>query len=138
MSNSHSNAHQDIIIVDDDILVRNFVLHTFQFGLNHKIVTFGNGFHAWQYIQDNKETPHFILADVNIPEMNGLELLCHVKKQYQNKKVAITTSNPDLETKARHWGADAFVLKPFDVKDLIILINAFLNPLYFEKQTVLR
>lgn len=128
MSTSHLIAHQNIIIVDDDILVRNFVLHTFQFGLNHKIMTFDNGFQAWQYIQDKREIPHFILADVNIPEMDGLELLCHVKKQYPDQKVAITTSNPDLETKALQWGADAFVLKPFDVKDLFILINTFLCP----------
>ena len=118
-----------MIIIDDDQLVRSFAVHTIEYATNRKVTTFESGFNAWEYIQANPEEAHIIIADANIPEMSGLELLRQVKRVHPDKKFIITTSNPDMENTAYQLGADAFLLKPYDIDDLFTLIEClFSNP----------
>ena len=117
------------MIIDDDQLVRNFAVHTIEYGTNRKVTTFDNGFQAWQSIQDKPEDVDVIIADANIPDMDGLELLSQVKSRHPDKKFVITTSNPKMEMTANQLGADAFLLKPYDIDDLFTLIEClFSNP----------
>ena len=114
-----------IIIVDDDQIVRDFAVHTIEYGTNRKVVTFDSGFKAWQFI---RETPHeadIIIADVNIPDMDGMELLRRIKQEHPDKKFVITTSIPSLEAEARQLGADAFLSKPYDINDLFAIVQHF-------------
>ena len=113
------------MIIDDDQLVRNFAVHTIEYGTNRKVTTFDNGFQAWQSIQDKPEDVDVIIADANIPDMDGLELLSQVKSRHPDKKFVITTSNPKMEMTANQLGADAFLLKPYDIDDLFTLIRMF-------------
>ena len=115
-----------VIIVDDDYLVRDFTKHTIEYGINQKVITFDNGFLAWQHLQENDGKIDVIIADVNIPEMDGLELLSRSKAGQNSASFIITTSNPVHETTARDLGADAFVLKPFEFNDLFFLVKQFL------------
>ena len=123
MGNSRLPAGIQILIVDDDQLVRDFAVHTIEFGTNRKVTTFDNGFNAWQYIQDQPHLVDIIIADANIPDVDGIELLERVKKSCPQKKFIITSSNPACEKSAYQMGADAFVSKPFDVNDLFTVIQ---------------
>lgn len=125
MGSSGSDIDIQIIVVDDDQLVRDFAVHTIEYGINRKVATFDNGFKAWQFVQDRPEDADIIIADANIPDLDGMELLAKVKKIYPDKKFVITTSNPDYENTAYHMGADAFLTKPYDVNDLFTLVQQF-------------
>ena len=114
------------MIVDDDHLVCDFTKHTIEYGINQKVLTFDNGFLAWQYLQENIGKVDVIIADVNIPEMDGLELLSRSKSTQSTTSFIVTTSNPIHEATARDLGADAFVLKPFEFNDLFYLVKQFL------------
>ncbi len=116
-----------VIVIDDDQLVRNFTVHTIEYGTNRKVVTFDSGFNAWQFIQNKPAEADIIIADANIPDMDGMELLSQVKSKHPDKKFVITTSNPDIEKLAYQLGADAFLLKPYDIDDLFILIQQFFS-----------
>jgi len=120
-------ADLHVIIIDDDQLVRNFAVHTIEYGTNRKVVTFDSGFNAWQFIQSKPAEADIIIADANIPDMDGMELLSQVKSKHPDKKFVITTSNPDIEKAAYQLGADAFLLKPYDIDDLFILIQQFFS-----------
>ncbi|MDA8138133.1 MAG: response regulator [Desulfobacteraceae bacterium] len=115
-----------IIIIDDDRFVRDFAVHTIEFGINRAVATFENGFHAWQYIQERPRHMDVIIADANIPEMSGLELLERIKTQYPQKNFIITSSNPAHEKAAHQKGADAFLCKPYGVNDLFAVIEQFM------------
>jgi CheY-like chemotaxis protein len=116
-----------VIIIDDDQLVRNFAVHTIEYGTNRKVNTFDSGFSAWQFIQSQPEQVDIIIADANIPDMDGLELLRQVKSKHPDKKFVITTSSPDKENTAYQLGADAFLLKPYDIDDLFTLIECLFS-----------
>ena len=116
-----------IIIVDDDQLVRDFAVHTIEYGTNRKAVTFDSGFKAWQFIQESPHEADIVIADANIPDMDGMELLRRVKQEYPLKKFIITTSNPSLETEAKQLGADAFLTKPYDINDLFAVVDKFFS-----------
>ena len=111
-----------IAIVDDDKLTRDLVATTLGYSVNRKIATFDNGFDAWSYFQQ----PHaadILLADVHIPEINGLELLKRIKADYPHKKCILMSSQPKDETSARQLGADAFIGKPFNPNALFEIVR---------------
>lgn len=115
----------NILIVDDDELVRDFSVHTIEYGTNRKVVTYASGFKAWQYIQNHAQDVDIIIADANIPDMDGFELLGRVKPEMPDKIFIITSSDPALEKTANKLGADAFVSKPFDARDLFVIVQRF-------------
>ena len=118
-------ANPHILIIDDDQLVRDFAVHTIEYGTNRKVTTFDSGFHAWQYIQSQPQKAEIIIADANIPDMDGLELLGQVKKAYPETIFILTASNPMVEKTARRLGADAFLSKPFSESDLFAIVKQF-------------
>lgn len=64
--------------------------------------------------------------DVNMPDMNGLEALRFIKKSSPQIKVIMVTVNDDEDTKekAKLFGADEFVRKPFTtdyLQDVVML-----------------
>lgn len=74
-------------------------------------------------------TGHLILSDINMPVMNGLELLREIKQRYPGLKVIMITAYADEYNKerAKEAGADDYFTKPleFDVlkekiKDLTV------------------
>jgi YesN/AraC family two-component response regulator len=127
MAANDSTTEVQALIIDDDQLVRDFAVHAIEYGTNRKVATFGNGFQAWQFIQNKPECVDIIIADANIPDMDGLELLAEVKKAFPDKKFIITTSNPAFEKSAYQFGADAFLTKPYDANDLFTIVKKFFS-----------
>jgi CheY-like chemotaxis protein len=114
-----------VLIVDDDQLVRNFAVNTIEYGTNRKVTTFGSGFQAWQFIRNQPDKVDIVIADANIPDMDGLELLAEVKQAYPEKIFIITTSNPAFEKSAHQLGADILLSKPYDVNDLCAVVQKY-------------
>jgi two-component system, response regulator, stage 0 sporulation protein F len=61
-----------------------------------------------------------ILSDINMPGMNGLELLKIVKERYPQLKVYMITAYGDAESHQRavEYGCDDYLTKPIDFKVL--------------------
>ena len=79
MASVASTTDIRILIVDDDQLVRDFAVHTIEYGTDRLVTTLDSGFKAWEFIQSQPENVDIIIADANIPDMDGLELLYWVK-----------------------------------------------------------
>jgi CheY-like chemotaxis protein len=134
---TNATIELQVLIVDDDQLVRNFAVNTIEYSTNSKVATFGSGFQAWQFIQSQPDKVDIVIADANIPDMDGLELLAEVKQAYPEKIFIITTSNPAFEISARQLGADALLSKPYDVNDLFSVVQKyFCNDTAAEKKKV--
>ena len=84
--------------------------------------------------------PDVIFLDLNMPKMNGMELLKAIKnhRSYRNIPVIIytTSSNPEDMKRTRELGAVDFVTKPsnFDAlyQKLIAVLNKYLIPSYHD------
>jgi len=61
-----------------------------------------------------------LLSDINMPGMNGLELLKRVKNDFPTLKVVMVTAYGDDANRqaAQSLGADDFITKPVDFKQL--------------------
>ena len=63
------------------------------------------------------------LVDWNMPEMNGFEFVCEVRKddQYKDMKLMMVTTETEMAQviKALEAGANEYVMKPF-TKDMIV------------------
>jgi CheY-like chemotaxis protein len=111
-------------VVEDDPLVRDFVVDTLEFSVNRKIHTFDNGFSALQYIQASQPV-HILFADIHVPEIDGLELTHRIKAAKPEIICILASGNPADEPRAIEAGADAFMLKPYGVSDLFSIVQTF-------------
>ena len=111
-------------MVDDDQMTRDFAVDVLAYSVNREVKSFGNGVDAWTYIKD-PESADIIVSEVDIPQMNGLELLKKVKSEYPKKICILMSNQPAHETAARQSGADAFIAKPFDIDDLFDVVQSF-------------
>jgi len=95
------------------------------YSVNRKILAFKTGFEAWCYLQKN-ERADIIIFDVNIPEIDGFELLDKIKQKFPDKICILMSPAPADEKTARSLGADAFLAKPFSVNDLFNIVQTFI------------
>lgn len=119
-------ADINILFVDDDQLVRDFAVETIEYGTNRKVMILDSGFKAWEFIQRQPEKVDIIIADANIPDMDGLELLERVKRTHPHKRFIITSSDTSCDSDASEKGADALLTKPYDVGDLFAVVQKFI------------
>jgi CheY-like chemotaxis protein len=94
------------------------------YSVNREIKSFDNGSDAWTYITA-PESADIIVSDVDMPRMDGLELLKRIKTEYPKKICILMGSQPAHETAARQYGADAFIAKPFGISDLFDVVQSF-------------
>lgn len=121
---SPSEPKEDkILIVDDEESIRS-LLQTFFNGKGHKTLAAKNGEEAIRIVQS--ERPSVVLLDMNMPGgMNGLETLRRIKEVDPEIGVVMATGVGDEEIakQAQQYGAYHYVLKPFDLKymELVVL-----------------
>ena len=95
----------------------------------YHVKSFENGKDTWEYI--NKKMPDIVITDIMMPVMSGTELcqkiktdvnLCHIP-------VIMLTAKDTKEAKLEglQVGADAYITKPFSMKELNIRLNNILN-----------
>ena len=81
------------------------------------LVSFLNGKDCLSYL-DSSEHPHvdIILSDINMPEMDGFELLKRLRIEYPDIPVYMVSAyeSPEFRTKADKLGALRFLSKPVD------------------------
>ncbi|MCH6269440.1 response regulator [Neobacillus citreus] len=115
----------DVIIVDDQGIVRDGL--KMLLSLNEEIRIIGEATNGEELIALlERMTPNVILMDIRMPVMNGIEATKAVKEKYPNVKVLIlTTFNEDEYIfNGLKNGADGFILKDSDLKEIIKAIKA--------------
>ena len=62
-----------------------------------------------------------IVTDINMPKLNGLELVCEIKKIDESVKIIVTSSNSNPETfvEAIKLKVDGYTVKPINIGDLL-------------------
>lgn len=120
-----------ILIVDDSRAMRSMLVSTIEsINLNHyHVVEASTGFEALRLLP--RERVDLILTDINMPDINGLELLSYLRNNpnYQEIPVIIIStegSQKDID-KGKLLGANDYVIKPFDPVRLQALIKQYLG-----------
>ena len=73
--------------------------------------------------------PDVIILDLELPKINGFQILDTIHKQMPSIKVCVVTARVELSTKleAFEMGADDYMLKPYASEELLVRISALLR-----------
>ena len=104
------------LVVDDSKTIR-IILGRILKELGYEVCEAGNGKEALKVMESQKAAVNLVLADWNMPEMNGLELLKQLRQDpdLASLKVIMVTTETELDhvVSALEAGANEYVMKPF-------------------------
>lgn len=118
-----------ILIVEDSSMTRSMIRAVVEEFDDYETVEAKNGFEALKLLPTEEFS--LIITDINMPDINGLELINFVKKnpRYKDIPLMIISTEKSEEDKRRgmSMGANAYVTKPFNPEDLQAAIEGLLN-----------
>src|SRR6266536_5658448 len=103
----------NLLIVDDELGMRQFLTHLFQ-REGHEVRVAERGLEAMTLLR--KQPVDLIISDVRMPDMSGIELLRSARELLPEVEVIMMTAFASVETAREAFllGAYDFVQKPFD------------------------
>ena len=128
MENNKDYSKYTVLIVDD-IPINIILLKTMLARTNVRILTAINGQEALDTVRDLR--PHVVLLDIQIPIMDGWEVLKEIKADPELKETAVIivsayTSSEDIEQSMK-LGASGFIKKPVIMDLLLSSVTAELD-----------
>jgi len=122
-----------ILIVDDDEDIRK-VLTTILEDEGYTVESVGTAKKA--IAKTGKKFYNLALIDIRLPDMEGIELLTRMKDTTPKMRKIIITGYPTLQNavEAVNRGADAYTIKPFDMKKTLRTIKEELTKQEEEKR----
>jgi CheY-like chemotaxis protein len=114
-----------IAVVDDDNMFLEMTRMIVSYDIDENVVSFQSGKAAWDHMEGH-DSANIILSDINMPGMDGLQLLSQIKQKYPTKICIMMSGDPDNELPVRKLGADGFLNKPFQASELLSMIQSFL------------
>jgi len=110
------------LVVDDSRAVRMILAKTLK-EIGFEVREAANGREALEVIEAEKTAVKLVLADWNMPEMNGMDLLKQLRQnpQLSSLVVVMVTTETELDQMAAalEAGANEYVMKPF-TKDILV------------------
>jgi CheY-like chemotaxis protein len=110
-----------IIIVEDDLDDGEFMYKSFRkHGSFDKVIWTKNGKELFDLLKTGFDpVPDVILTDINMPVVNGLEVLEMLSKSPEFSRIPLfacsSTINPNYQKKCMDMGTKDFLVKPFDL-----------------------
>lgn len=113
-----------IVVVDDDHLIRELTVTALTYCVNREVKSFDSSRSAWEYIKNGADVD-IVISDVDMPGMDGFELMSRVREKDPKKIFIIMSGVSDYQTKSRLAGASAFLAKPFEINDLFNIVQCY-------------
>ncbi|WP_425448116.1 response regulator transcription factor [Dethiothermospora halolimnae] len=119
---------KNILLVEDDLTTLKLVQFTLE---KHDFFVFTaeDGNTALEYLNNNKI--HCVILDLYLPDTNGFEIIKRIRAHslYKNLPIIMLTSNDDKTDTviALELGADDYITKPFNKKELIARLHVALR-----------
>lgn len=117
-----------ILIVDDSSMIRNVASKNAE-SLGYNVITAIDGQEGLSILEDY--TPDLIFSDINMPRMDGLDMVSKIKMidKFRFTPIVMMTTEKDanLKEKGKQIGVKAWVVKPFDKKKFSLVIQKILG-----------
>lgn len=117
-----------ILAVDDSASMRQMVSFTLK-GAGYQVVEACDGVEALNIAKQNKFD--LVLSDVNMPNMNGIELVKELRQLADYKFTPVlmltTESAGDMKIQGKQAGATGWIVKPFNPDQLLSTIKRVLG-----------
>jgi two-component system chemotaxis response regulator CheY len=120
---------KNVLIVEDSKAIRSMIRVSLEERGGVFAVEASNGFEALKTLPSRPFA--LIITDINMPDINGLELIGYVKSNptYRNIPLIIVSTEKSEEDKKRGMalGAAGYVVKPFQKEELMALVTKVLE-----------
>ncbi len=118
----------EILVVEDNLSQREMIADLLK-NNGMSVTVVGDGIEALKQI--GKSKPDLVVLDIVMPNMNGYELCRRLKNDLKTKDVPIVMCSSKGEDFDRFWGlrngADAYIVKPFQPKELVGTVKQLLR-----------
>ncbi len=116
----------NILVVEDNEKLRRLM----KINLTHagyKVLEAENGLAALDVLDQNNV--HLMIVDIMMPEMDGYELTQELREAKMTIPILMVTAKETLEDKRKGFGlgADDYMVKPIDMEELLLRIEALLR-----------
>lgn len=90
------------------------------------------------YYKINNEYPDLIITDIQMPNMDGIELIKHIYKENPNQRIIVLSAHNESEylMELVNLGIYRFILKPMDYDNFFEIIFKISKEIYMEKYKV--
>jgi len=114
-----------LIAEDDDGHAELIIDGLTESGVKNQMIRFSNGVEAWKFISNTGDAPgrsknhtYLLLLDINMPKMDGIEVLRRMKSDEELKEIPViiltTTDDPREVEACYRLGCNVYVTKPID------------------------
>jgi two-component system chemotaxis response regulator CheY len=119
-----NDGSPSVLIVEDDAATRRLYKFMLTNG-GYPVVEAEDGVAALEQLA--KHHIDLVITDMNMPRMDGMELIQAIRRDYSDIHVILITAfgTPDTEKQARRIGANDYLAKPFDFEELERRVRAF-------------
>jgi two-component system alkaline phosphatase synthesis response regulator PhoP len=130
------NENNRILIVEDEVSIAKLL----QYQLESEGFVARMAHDAKSAMEEMERfKPSLVLLDLMLPDMSGIDLCCVLTKEY-NLPIIIITARTDIDDKVAglESGADDYITKPFDFREVSARINSTLRRMYPENDDAQR
>jgi len=128
-------SHKSILIVEDQHIILSYVKSILKkkFGTIHTALNGAEGLNLYK-----THKPDIVVTDLQMPVMDGLEMIQHIRTLDPDAKILITSaySNTNYMLKAIDLGVNGFHIKPIDSDRLLEQIDALVKQLSLEEKAL--
>lgn len=112
-----------LLYVEDDELIREQTASVF-IKVFKKVFTATDGKEGLDLYQQNQSEIDVVVTDINMPNLNGLEMIGKINELGKNIPAIVTTAHTDSTflMNAIDVNVDKYIAKPFQIKDLTVSI----------------
>ncbi|WP_321371446.1 response regulator transcription factor [uncultured Draconibacterium sp.] len=125
----------DIVVTDDHMLFRKGMMALLEdFEMVGNIYEAGNGVQLLKLLESIDKLPDLILLDINMPEMDGVEVLKYLHRDYPKISILILSMEdaPSLVVHLINEGVNGYLLKSADPEELELAVKKVMkNDFYF-------
>ncbi|HEV2192491.1 MAG TPA: response regulator [Nitrosopumilaceae archaeon] len=116
-----------IMITDDSDSIRMVLRDILDIGHHELVAEATNGFEAVEKF--NATNPDILLLDMAMPKKDGISALKEILATNPNAKIIMITASDNISTMKEciEYGAEAYLLKPFNFEDVLTAITMALN-----------
>jgi two-component system, chemotaxis family, chemotaxis protein CheY len=118
-----------VLVVEDNNAMRSLIAAALEEHLDVNVFEAENGFSALKLLPENEF--QLILTDINMPDINGLELITFLRQHpvYKDVPIVIISTESSEEDRRRGLsiGANGYLVKPFTDGELVKLVNQHLS-----------
>ena len=118
----------NVMLADDHVLIREGIKQLLEFDGSMKVIAeASDGIECLEKLKNVK--PDILLLDINMPNMNGIDVLKELKEKNDPLKVLILTVHSEVEylVKAVDIGANGYILKDSGSTELKQAINTVID-----------